>query len=147
MEIPGDFVDNPQASFSDTLYSFIRSNADGTNVAVIIQRLGGRISGPVGPEGIAALRAQFPSFSEVERSEVSWKTYGLEVFSIRLPVNDLMVCNHFVQVPLNREAIQINVGAPVSLQSQSRELLALLLASIKGLTREDVVEQMGGHGK
>ncbi len=139
VEIPGDFVDNPQAPSSDMLYWFIRPNADGTNIAMTIQRLGGRISGPMGAEAIAAMRTQFPSGSEVERSEAAWKTYGLEVFSIRLPVNDLMMCNHSVQVPLNREAIQINVAAPDSLKSQSRELLALVLASLKGVTREDAI--------
>ncbi len=48
------------------------------------------------------------------------------------------MCVCVVQVPLAREAIQINVGGPAERDWQCEELAALLLNSLKGLSNWDL---------
>jgi len=142
LEIPGDFVANPAPRAADTMYSFIRIDAEGRNFAVNVNRLGGRIRGAMTAKDISDMQAALPAGSELQRGVMPWKTHTLESFAMRFPVNDLMVCTHLTQVPLSREAIQITVGAPMPLASECRDLLALLLTSLQGLTPEDAVERI-----
>jgi len=142
LEIPGGFVANTESLPPNTMYSFMRTDADGRNFVVNVNRLGGRMSGPMTAQDISDMQAALPAGSELQRGVLPWKTHTLEAFAMQVPVNDLIACSHFVQVPLNREAIQIAVGAPAQLTSECRHLLALLLTSLQGLTREDAGERI-----
>jgi hypothetical protein len=146
IEIPGDFLDNTETLPPDMLYSFLRTNADGTNMVINIECLRGTLSKePLGREALAAMRGQLPPGGEVGPITVQWKTHWLTGFAVRLPMNDMQCCSYSVQVPLAREAIQINVGGPADSGQRCYELLTYVLTGLNGLSNWDPLPVLQEH--
>jgi hypothetical protein len=138
IEIPGEFVDNPQPKSPRMLYSFLYVDMKGTATCINIERLGGWIrQETVGSEFYAGLRSQLPPDAQIERAPVSWKTHQLDAFGTQFSMGGRTLCAWVVQVPLSREAIQVGVGGPVESGEECHQLLNQLLAGLEGRSNWD----------
>jgi hypothetical protein len=63
---------------------------------------------------------------------LSWDKYDLDVFVSQFSVDDLRMCSRSVQIPLSREAIQINVAGFEKLNSECQSVMNQMLESLKG---------------
>jgi hypothetical protein len=138
LEIPGDFFENQQPPRPEVLYSFLRSDGNGVNLRIDINRLGARIAGgSLEPESPAGLCGRIPPDAEIRRAAMSWRTYPLDAFQTQFPVRDGTWCLWGVQVPLAREGIQVMVSGRPESSEESRNLLAQLLTGLQGLSNWD----------
>ncbi len=133
IEIPGEFLDNPQPQPPRMLYSFLCPDMKGNVTCINIERLGGRLrKEPLGSEFYAGIRSQLPPDARVERAPASWETHELDAFGSQFSMAGRTLCAWVVQVPLAREAIQIGVGGPAESGEDCHQLLNQLLAGLKG---------------
>jgi hypothetical protein len=138
LEVPGDFMDNPQPLPPHVLYSFLHADANGLALCVNVERLGGQITkAPLTPEFYAGLRRSVPPDAEVEQAAVPWKTHQLDAFRVQYPMGGRLMCAWSVQVPLAKEAIQIGVGGQAGTSEEYRRLLEQLLTGLAGISNWD----------
>jgi len=138
MELPPNFLDNPQPQPPNMLYSFVRLESAEPVFAINVERLGGRLpQGALGSEFYAAMRRSLPPGAEIERVVLPWKGHQLDVFGVRFSMGGGAVCAWSVQVPLAKEAIQISVGGPADCSAACRELLGTVLSSVQGISNWD----------
>jgi hypothetical protein len=138
IEIPIEFVDNPQPPPPRMLYSFLWAGTKGTVMCINIERLGGRLrQESLGSEFCAGMRSQLPPDARIEQASVSWKTYQLDAFGSQFSVDGRALCVWAVQVPLAREAIQIGVGGPMESGEECHRLLNQLLTGLAGRSNWD----------
>lgn len=138
IEIPDGFTDNPQPQPAHMLYAFLHVGAGEPTTAINIERLGGTIRpGPVTSEFYEGLRRSLPPDAQVQQEKMPWKTHQLDVFGLEFSLSEGAVCTWSVQVPLAREAIQINVGGPMAAREECRALLRTLLTGLQGLSNWD----------
>jgi hypothetical protein len=135
-ELPEGFQENPEGAQSEAiLYSLIKLRDDGAVFAVNIERLGGRIGKEsIQPEHFGVLKQMLPPGAKVEKFQAPWKDYMLDGFSMTYEVNKLPMATYTIQVPLAREAIQVNAAAPADHSSECRELLHGILRSLRGIS-------------
>ncbi|MCP4612765.1 MAG: hypothetical protein GY845_29060 [Planctomycetes bacterium] len=133
IEIPKDFIVNPQTQPPNVLYSFVNTFDDANTIVIKIDRLGGTIAKQgLTPEDLTVIRGQFHPGSVVEHTLLKWDRYELDVFTNRFTMNDLRLYMCSVQVPLSREAIQINVAGLEEMSDECNLGLNQLLDSLKG---------------
>jgi hypothetical protein len=111
------------------------------DVWVTVARLGGIIGqGHLDPTKI-------PGITGVKVFQRKWKTFDLEVFEGHLATGGLRVTSWGAQIPLRREAIQINVCVPEGKEARADALLGELLAGLDGpsnwLSDTDRAERLG----
>jgi uncharacterized membrane protein len=133
-EIPHDFSDNPKAKADPMFeYSFIRQNPDGSATAITIQNLGERIGKePLGQEDAKKMMGQLPPGSEVKLVKGRWTGFDIQGFQGRIAMRGGPIAVSAFQVPLAREAIQVNVGGPVKREAESRQIAEMILKSLHG---------------
>ena len=133
-EIPRGFSDNSKTKANLMFeYSFIRQNPDGSTTAITIQNLGERIGKePLRQEDAKKMTGQLPPESEVKLVKGRWSGFDIDGFQSRIAMRGgtLSVCAF--QVPLAREAIQVNVGGPVKREAESRQIAEMILNSLHG---------------
>ena len=133
IEIPSGFVENPLPQQPRVLYSFVRVYEDNCNIAINIERLGGRIGKETpSPEELKAIREHLPPDSAVGQALLSWDKYEVVALVSQFTMNGLKLCSRSVQIPLSREAIQINVAGFEELSSECQSVMDQVLESLKG---------------
>jgi hypothetical protein len=138
IEVPGEFLDNPQPQPPRMLYSFLCPDMKGDVTCINIERLGGWIrQEPLGSEFDTGIRSQLPPDARIEHACASWKTHQLDAFGSRFSMGGRALCVWVVQVPLAREAIQIGVGGPAESGEECHQLLNQLLTGLKGRSNWD----------
>jgi len=137
IEIPPDFTPNPEAIPPQMVCSFIHTEEK--PMVINIVRLGGRILGSVTPQEMDAMKSQLPEGAEIERGVARWGSSQLDAFGVRFVSDDTILYTHFVQVPLVREGIQISVTGPAHRIDDCRDVLDLLLTTLKGVTYADAI--------
>ena len=138
VEIPGGFMDNRAPQPPRMLYSFLHADANGVDLCVSIERLGGRVAkGPLGPEFYEGLRRSVPPDAQIEQAAVFWRTHQLDAFRVQYSMGGRVLSAWTVQVPLAREAIQIGVGGRPEASEESRKLLEQLLTGLEGISNWD----------
>ena len=133
-EIPNGFFDNPEAKANPIFeYAFLRQNEDGSRTAISIQNLGGRIGRePWRLEDTEKMKARLPSGSKLELLKGQWGGFDIEGFQQTIPVEGGTVSVCAFQIPLAREAIQVNVGGPIEREEELREIAQVILKSLYG---------------
>ncbi len=71
---------------------------------------------------------------KVEVFEAPWKDYVLDGHRVTFEVDNMVMDTYCVQVPLAREAIQINTAVPGVHSGECRELLHDVLRSLRGIS-------------
>jgi hypothetical protein len=133
IEVPGEFLDNPQPRPPRMLYSFLCPDMKGDVTCINIERLGGPIrQESLGSEFDAGIRSQLPPGARIERASASWKTHELDAFGSQFSMGGRALCAWVVQVPLAREAIQVGVGGPAESSEECHQLLNQLLTGLQG---------------
>jgi len=142
INIPDDFQDFPQGkNRSAVLYSFLRRSPTGDkNINIFIARMNGTINQePLPNDGLDALRQQLPQGSEANIIRRKWKGYTVEGIETIVPAERIKIITRAIQIPLQKEAIQIEVGAPqtADTDAETSKILDQLLASLQGESNWD----------
>jgi hypothetical protein len=133
-EVPRDFSDNPKAKTSPMIeYAFIRQNSDGTRTAITIENLGGTIGrDSLRPEDAKKMAGQLPPGSEIKLVKGQWSGFAIDGFRSRIAVRGETTSVSAFQVPLAREAVQVNIGGPIKREAESQQIAAMILNSLHG---------------
>ena len=142
-EIPKDYEKNERDSQGkDILYSYIRIREDGEVFTFNIQRLRGRIRDEsIREEDIALIKNAYPPGAAVETFDTLWQDYILAGYTVSFRLGDLDITSHSIQIPLAREAIQMNVGSSSLCHQESKVLLRTLLRGLKGISNWQVLQE------
>jgi hypothetical protein len=115
------------ASSGDTVYSFATSDpAAGVPEAVIAVQ---RMHGVIGPE---PLDLAATGISDAHFLNEKWKTFDIDGFAGHLTKNGIQFAARAVQIPLQREAVQIIVVVPIEREAIADGVLREFLAGLDG---------------
>jgi hypothetical protein len=134
----------PSAS---TIYCYYLGdlNDDQPEVVIGIEHLGGvigreKLDGKSIPPGLPT--------TNVSMETETWKEFEINVFSMQMNTNGYLVHGYSAQVPLKKEAIQINIAGLESRRAEIREYLRFVLANLDGesnwLTGSERIAKLAG---
>ena len=151
--VPDGFVDAPQAMGPHVLHAYQRGNApEGSFALVQLQSL----SGPIGREHLDramvekamhdAARLQGAEISGFDYRKVKWKSFDLELMVVWMGAGDTKVVTLAAQVPLAKQAVQVQIVGPAVDEARLRQDLDAFLAGLDGksnwLTEDEKSEKI-----
>lgn len=133
IEIPAGYQDNPEALRNPLVaYGFYKIKPNGIRSDINIQPFGRTIDdGPVDETDLQIIVDQLPPGSKVERTTEQWKDHTIAGLHYRIPHGDDVISVYTARVPLQPEAIQINVSGPIAGELDFRTTLRTLLQSLE----------------
>ena len=137
--VPDGYTDYPEGRSPPIIYAFARGKPDDASFMLLhVVRMGGPIGrGPVDPEmaeraARKGFRAKGVEPTGFELSNVRWKDFDLNLFVSYFPGRDKELVSLTAQVPLAREAIQIQLIGPAAEEATLSADLQAILASLDG---------------
>jgi hypothetical protein len=106
-----------------------------------------RLHGTIGRDHLDPSKTPIPGVSDVHVRQQRWKTFDVDVIEGQVVQGDVRLAIRGVQVPLKREAIQLNIAVLPGKEAQADALLSELLTGLDGptnwLTDEERGERLG----
>ncbi len=146
ISIPAGYQDNPEALRNPLVdFGFFKQGPTGIRTDINIQPLGRTIErGPISDTDLQIIEDQLPPDSQVERTTEQWHNQTIAGLHYRIPHGDEVVAVFTARVPLEKEAIQINVGGPIAGELEYRSTLRTLLNSLVGDSNWDAPAALPG---
>ena len=127
--LPKGYVLNEvNADQRGVLYTFGEGAVDSKDGRIVIQVM--TLGGVMGRDEPSEILESMGTVTE----DVSWRSFDLKLARADIEANGWAIVTMFIQVPLEPEAIQVSVGAPLQREAQAKEALVSVLKSIDGTT-------------
>jgi hypothetical protein len=137
--VPDGFVDAPQAKGPRVLHAYQRGDAAQGSFAIVqMQSLGGTIGreplirATVEKAARAAAHLQGAEISGFDYRQVKWKSFDLELMVAYMGAGDIKVVTLATQVPLAKQAVQVQIVGPAAEEARLAQDLDAFLAGLDG---------------
>jgi hypothetical protein len=137
--VPDGFVDLPSAMGPRTLHAYQRGNpTEGSFAMVELRSLGGTIGrepidrAMVENAANQAARAQGAEISGFDYRKTKWKSFDLDLMVVWMGAGEDKVVTLAAQVPLAKQAVQVQIVGPATEEARIRQDLDAFLAGLDG---------------